>query len=78
MTWSDLKARLNDPIVAGGMLLLVLGELQAQSDVLLSWLGPTAAGRVLSLLGIAAMVIRHIQALPAPKGENDDSQNSGV
>ena len=78
MTWSNLKARLSDPIVAGGVLLLVIGEVQAQSDVLLSWLGPEAAGRVLSLVGIGAMVIRYIQALPAPKGEDDDSQNSGV
>ncbi|HEX7103948.1 MAG TPA: hypothetical protein VF201_14990 [Nitrolancea sp.] len=79
MTWKDLKARLSDPIVAGGIVLLVIGEIQAQSDVLLSWLGPTAAGRVLSLIGIFAVVIRHIQALPAPKGEsNEDSENMGV
>lgn len=78
MTWKNLKARLSDPIVSGGLLLVVIGEFQAQSDVLLSWLSAEAAGRVLSLIGIAAMVIRHIQALPAPKGEDDDSQNSGV
>ena len=78
MTWKDLKARLSDPIIAGGLLLVVIGEVQRQSDVLLSWLGPQGAGFVLSLLGIGAMVIRHIQALPAPKGEDDDSQNSGV
>lgn len=78
MTFKDLKARLSDPIVAGGLLLIVIGEVQAQSDVLLSWLSPTAAGRVLSLIGIAAVVIKHIQALPAPKGDDDDSQDSGV
>ena len=79
MTWNNLKARLSDPIVAGGLLLLVIGEVQRQSDVLLSWLGPKGAGVVLSLIGIAGVVIRHIQALPAPpKGEDDDSQNSGV
>jgi hypothetical protein len=78
MTWKTLKARLSDPIVAGGLLLLVMGEVQAQSDVLLSWLGPEAAGRVLSLIGIGAMVIRHIQALSALKGESDVSQDSGV
>jgi hypothetical protein len=78
MTFKDLKTRLSDPIVAGGLLLIVLGEVQAQADVLLSWLSPTAAGRVLSLIGIIAVVIRHIQALPAPKGEDDDSQDSGV
>ena len=78
MTFKDLKARLSDPIVAGGLLLIVIGEVQAQADVLLSWLSPTAAGRVLSLIGIAAVVIRHIQALPAPKGEDDGSQDSGV
>jgi hypothetical protein len=79
MTWKDMKARLSDPIVAGGLTLLVLGEVQRQSDVLLSWLGPKGAGFVLSLLGIGAMVIRYIQALPAPpKGADDDSQNSGV
>lgn len=80
MTWKDLKARLSDPIIAGGIALLVIGEVQAQSDVLLSWLGPSAAGRVLSLIGICAMLIRHIQTLAAaaPKGESDDSQDSGV
>lgn len=78
MTFKDLKARFSDPIVAGGLLLVVIGEVQAQSDVLLSWLSPEAAGRVLSLIGIGAMVVRHIQALPAPKGDDDDSQNSGV
>jgi hypothetical protein len=78
MTWKDLKARLSDPIVAGGLLLLVIGEIQRQSDVLLSWLGPQAAGVVLSMIGIAAMVIRHIQALSALKGESDVSQDSGV
>lgn len=78
MTFKDLKARLSDPIVVGGLLLLVIGEVQRQSDVLLSWLGPQGAGFVLSLLGVGAVVIRHIQALPAPKGESDDSQDSGV
>jgi len=79
MTWKTLKAQLSDPIVAGGLLLVVIGEVQAQSDVLLSWLSPEAAGRVLSLIGIAAVVIRRIQALPVPpKGEDDDSQDSGV
>jgi len=78
MTFKDLKARLSDPIVAGGLLLVVTGEIQAQSDVLLSWLSPESAGRVLSLIGLFAMVIRHIQALPAPKGEDDGSQDSGV
>lgn len=79
MTWKALKARLADPIVVGGLVLLVLGEVQAQSDVLLSWLSPTAAGRVLSLIGILAMAIRYIQTLPAPAQEDDDaSQDSGV
>jgi len=80
MTWQDLKARLCDPIVAGGLLLVVIGEVQAQSDVLLSWLSPEAAGRVLSLIGIGAMVIRRIQALPPapPKEVDDGSQDSGV
>lgn len=80
MTFQDLKARLSDPIVLGGLVLLVLGELQAQSDVLLSWLSPEAAGRVLSLIGIVAAVIRHIQLLPgAPaKGDDDAGQDSGV
>lgn len=78
MTWKSLKARLSDPIVAGGLLLLVLGEVQAQSDVLLSWLSPTAAGRVLSLIGIVAMAIRYIQTLPAPQEDDDVSQDSGV
>jgi hypothetical protein len=78
MTWKDLKARLSDPIVAGGLLLVVIGEVQAQSDVLLSWLSPEAAGRVLSLIGILAVVVRQLQALSALKGDNDDSQNSGV
>lgn len=76
MTWKTLKSRLSDPIVAGGLLLLVLGELQAQSNVLLDWLSPAAAGRVLSLIGIVAMVIRYIQALPAPK--EDNGEDSGV
>lgn len=76
MTFRDLKMRLSDPIVLGGLLLLILGEVQAQSDVLLSWLGPEAAGRVLSLIGIAAMVIRYIQALPAP--QEDNGEDSGV
>jgi len=78
MTWRQLKARLADPIVAGGLLLLVLGEVQAQSDVLLDWLSPTAAGRVLSLIGITAMVIRYVQTLPPAKEIDDESQNSGV
>lgn len=65
MTWQSLKAHFNDPIIVGGLILLVLGEVQAQSDVLLDWLGPTAAGRVLSLIGIAGMVIRYLQSLPA-------------
>ena len=77
MTWSDLKARLSDPIIAGGLVLVVIGEVQAQSDVLLSWLSAEAAGRVLSLIGICAMVIRHIQALPAPKGEDDANDQAG-
>ena len=77
MTWNQLKARLADPIVAGGVVLLVLGEVQAQADVLLSWLGPTAAGRVLSLIGITAMVIRYVQTL-TPKEIDDGSENSGV
>jgi hypothetical protein len=76
MTWKSLKARLSDPIVAGGLLLVLIGEFQAQSDILLSWLSPEAAGRVLSLIGIAAVAIRHIQALPAPK--EDNGENSGV
>lgn len=76
MTWKALKARLSDPIVAGGLLLLVIGEIQAQSNVLLDWLSPAAAGRVLSLIGIVAMVIRYIQALPAPK--EDNGEDSGV
>ncbi len=78
MTWKDLKARLSDPIVAGGLLLVVTGEIQAQSDVLLSWLSPEAAGRVLSLIGIFAVVIRHIQTLLAARGGDDDSQDSGA
>lgn len=78
MTWKDLKARLSDPIVAGGLVLMVLGEVQRQSDVLLSWLGPKGAGVVLSLIGVGAMVIRQIQALLAPKETQDDSQDSGV
>lgn len=76
MTWKDMRARLSDPIVQGGLLLLVLGEVQAQSNVLLDWLSPTAAGRVLSLVGIVAMVIRYIQALPAP--QEDNGEDSGV
>lgn len=76
MSWRTLKARLSDPIVQGGLLLLVIGEVQAQSNVLLDWLSPTAAGRVLSLIGIVAMVIRYIQALPAPK--EDNGEDSGV
>lgn len=78
MTWKQLKARLSDPIVVGGLLLVVTGEVQAQSDVLLSWLGPEAAGRVLSLIGILATVVRTVQALPAPKGVDDDSKNPGA
>lgn len=79
MTWNQLKGRLSDPIVAGGLLLLVLGELQAQSDILLSWLGPTTAGRVLSLIGILGTVVRYVQTLPAPQEhDDDDSQDSGV
>lgn len=78
MTWKTLWARLSDPIVAGGLLLLVLGEVQAQSDVLLDWLSPTAAGRVLSLIGIAAMVIRYVQTLTPKQEIDDESQNSGV
>lgn len=80
MTWKDLKARLSDPIIAGGVLLILIGEVQRQSDALLSWLGPQAAGFVLSALGIGAVVIRHIQALASatPKGDDDDSQDSGV
>ena len=77
MTWKTLWARLSDPIVVGGLLLLVLGEVQAQSDVLLDWLSPTAAGRVLSLIGIIAMVIRYVQTL-TPREVDDESQNSGV
>lgn len=72
MTWKALKARLSDPIVLGGLLLLVIGEIQAQSNVLLDWLSPEAAGRVLSAIGIVAMVIRYIQVLPAPKEENSE------
>lgn len=81
MTWKDLKARLSDPIVAGGLLLILIGEVQRQSDALLSWLGPEGAGLVLSLLGLCAVVIRQIQtllALPAPKETDDGSQDSGV
>lgn len=74
MTWKNLKDRLSDPIVAGGILLLVLGEVQAQSDVLLSWLGQTGAGRVLSLIGIFAMMIRYVQALP-PAAKDDDAND---
>ena len=76
MTWKSLKARLSDPIVLGGLLLMVIGEVQAQSNVLLDWLSPEAAGRVLSLIGIVAMGIRYIQALPAPK--EDEGEDSGV
>lgn len=76
MTWKTLKARLSDPIVLGGLLLLVIGEIQAQSNVLLDWLSPEAAGRVLSLIGIVAMAIRYIQALPAP--QEDNGEESGV
>jgi len=78
MTFQDLKKQLSDPIVAGGLLLVVLGEVQAQSDLLLSWLGQEGAGRVLSLIGIIGVVIRKLQALAASKGEDDDSQDSGV
>jgi len=79
MTWGQLKDRLADPIVAGGLLLLVIGELQAQSGVLLDWLSPEAAGRVLSLIGILGTVVRYVQTLPAPREfDDDDSQNSGV
>lgn len=78
MTWKTLKAHLSDPIIAGGLLLVVLGEVQAQSDVLLSWLSPEAAGRVLSLIGLIGVVVRKLQALSALKGENDVSQDSGV
>lgn len=77
MTWKLLKARLSDPIVLGGLLLLVLGEVQAQSDALLSWLGPEAAGRVLSLIGIVGVVLKSIQALPAPK-DADDTDSAGA
>lgn len=76
MTWKMLKARLSDPFVIGGLLLLVIGEIQAQSNVLLDWLSPAAAGRVLSLIGIVAMAIRYIQALPAP--QEDNGEDSGV
>lgn len=77
MTWGALKARLSDPIVAGGLLLVVLGEVQARSDALLSWLGPEAAGRVLSLIGIVGVVLKSIQALPAPK-DADDTDSAGA
>lgn len=77
MTWKALKARLSDPIVLGGLLLLVIGEIQAQSNVLLDWLSPEAAGRVLSAIGIVAMVIRYIQVLPAPKEENSEDSTAG-
>lgn len=77
MTWKSLKARLSDPIVAGGLILLVLGEVQAQSDVLLSWLSPEAAGRVLSLIGVIAVVIRYIQTLPVVPDEPEDPTNQG-
>ena len=77
MTFKDLAARLSDPIVAGSLLLVLFGEVQRQSDVLLSWLGPQGSGVVLSLIGIAGVVIRHIQALPAPPKE-DNGEDSGV
>lgn len=77
MTFKQLGARLSDPIILGGLILAVLGEVQAQSDVLLSWLSPTAAGRVLSLIGILGMVIRWVQALPATPTEPDDNQQAG-
>lgn len=73
--WQALKARLADPIVLGGLLLLILGEVQAQSDILLSWLSPEAAGRVLSLIGIIAMVIRYLQTIPVKAEEPDDVNN---
>lgn len=57
MKWKDLKARLSDPIVSGGLLLLVIGEIQAQSNVLLDWLSPTAAGRVLIAVGSVAATL---------------------
>ena len=67
MTWKTLKARLSDPIVAGGLLLMVIGEIQRQSDVLLSWLGPEGAG----------VVIKSIQALPEPK-DADPTDSAGA
>lgn len=77
MTWKILFAKLSDPIVFGGLVLLVIGEFQAQSDIFLSWLGPEAAGRVLSGLGVLAMLIRHVQSLPASKGEIDETDTGG-
>lgn len=77
MTFRQLGARLADPIILGGLILAVLGEVQAQSDVLLSWLTPTAAGRVLSLIGILGMVIRWVQALSATPADEDRNDQAG-
>jgi len=77
MTFKQLGTRLADPIILGGLILAVLGEVQAQSDVLLSWLSPTTAGRVLSLIGILGVAIRWVQALPTQEDDPDDNQQAG-
>lgn len=74
MTWAALFARLKDPTIALAILLAVSGEVQAQSDWLLSWLGPTAAGRVLSAVGLTVAILRILQTLPpkVPPDTHDD------
>jgi hypothetical protein len=64
MTWRTLWHRLKDPTIVFALVLAICGQLQASSDALLSWLGPEAAGHVLTLIGVIAAALRILQTLP--------------
>lgn len=78
MTWKSLLDRLKDPTIVFAIVLAGIGQVQASSDVLLSWLGPTAAGHVLSLVGVVAAMLRIVQTLPPkPSADTHDDGTAG-
>jgi hypothetical protein len=70
MTWKDLFARLKDPTIVFALLAAFGGEIQAQTNALLEFLGPTWAGRLVSAGALIAAMLRVLQTMP-PKPSPD-------
>jgi xanthine/uracil permease len=73
--WGLLLEHLLAPANLLGLVVAMLGQVQAMTEEILKHLPPAVAGHVLSLVGILIIAARYVQAVPAkPPSRRDDGE----